>query len=163
MKQRLVPALVVVLMMPAAIAAKDATAVVLPGWRVLHFDSERDLDPYQVAPTQSGAWRAATREGQVSTARGILPEEEAGSIYAQTVVQASREADASLEFGFTGTCTAWWNNDKVMDFAASPGPPDRKSRKKPVHLSKGRNTLLLRIETDGPPARWCVRLRPSKP
>ena len=151
-------ALIALLCLPCD-AVEDASAAWTADWRVLHFDPARDLDPHQVAPTQAGPWRSATCEGRIYTAKSVLPDDETDSVYAQAVIEASREAEIDLELGFVGTCTAWWNSEKVVDFASSPGPPEKKVRKIKVETTKGKNTLLLRLETSGEPARWCTRLR----
>ncbi|MBE7560408.1 hypothetical protein HS125_16300 [bacterium] len=129
-------------------------------WKVLPYDPARDMDPDQVAPTQTADWRPVAADGGVATARGVVPDETAGSVFAQAIVECASAGEGRLRVGWTGMATLWWNGECVLDFAASPGEPATAQRTLEVSAGAGRNTLLLRITTDGEPARWCAQLTP---
>ncbi len=127
-------------------------------WKVLHFDPARVRDPDQVAPTQSAEWKTCTSDRRYASARGLLPDRQADSVYAQAEVECAHESDAQLAVGFLGSGSVWWNGERVLDFAPSPGNPLVSHLKIPVVMSAGKNVLLLRIETDGAPAQWSAGL-----
>jgi HEAT repeat protein len=113
-------------------------------------------------PEQPGAkveWRplSAPKSGMIEFDK-ILRGGDNRVAYLKTNIASDKEQDALLEMGSDDGIKVWING-KVVHANNSVRPCTPGSDKKPVHLAKGVNTLLVKVTQGGGQWAACVRLR----
>ena len=108
--------------------------------------NELRIDDWKISRADTGAVRTASiyhAKNDYVDLSDTFPSDQRGSYYAECIINSIQDQDAALLMGASGTLSAWVNDSMYLENASSR--TERNENILPVHLTKGKNKILLRV------------------